>query len=208
MVFSRFFDWMAEMFGLRKNVSLGIYGEVNVGKTTLANKISMDWAGEKVGKTSRIPHETRKVQKKEKVVVPLKGRKKLVMNLLDMPGLATKIDYKDFMKYKMKRRKAKKRAKEATAGVIEAIKYLDNVDTVLAVMDSTKDPYTQVNLTLLGNLEAKGIPVIIVANKTDKKRAKPKRIKQAFPEYPVVPVSALKGKNLNKLYEAISKHGK
>ena len=208
MVFSRFFDWMAEMFGLRKNISLGIYGEVNVGKTTLANRISMDWAGEKVGKTSRIPHETRKVQKKEKVVVPLKGRKKLVMNLLDMPGLATKIDYKDFMKYKIKRKTAKKRAKEATAGVIEAIKYLDNVDTVLAVMDSTKDPYTQVNLTLLGNLEAKGIPVIIVANKTDMKRSKPKRIKQAFPEYPVVPVSALKGKNLDKLYEAIGKHGK
>jgi 50S ribosomal subunit-associated GTPase HflX len=108
----------------------------------------------------------------------------------------------------MKRRKAKRRAKEATAGVIEAIKYLDNVDTVLAVMDSSKDPYTQVNLTLLGNLEAKGIPVIIVANKTDKKRSNPKRIKQAFPEYPVVPVSALKGKNLNKLYEAIGKHGK
>ena len=208
MVFSRFFDWMAELFGLRKNMTLGIYGEVNVGKTTLANRISKDWTGETMGKVSRIPHETRSVQKKEKVEIPLGKRKKLIINLLDMPGLATKIDYKDFMKYKMKRKSAKKRAKEATAGVIEAIRYLDNVDTVLAVMDSSKDPYTQVNLTLLGNLEAKGIPVIIVANKTDKKRAKPKRIKQAFPEYPVVPISALKGKDIDKLYEAISRHGK
>jgi len=85
---------------------------------------------------------------------------------------------------------------------------LDNVDTVLAVMDSTKDPYTQVNLTLLGNLEAKGIPVIIVANKTDLKRANVKRIKSAFPEYPVVSISALKGKGIDNLYEAIGKHGK
>jgi predicted GTPase len=167
----------------------------------------MDWTGEKVGVTSRIPHETRTVQKKEKVVVPM-GRRKLVLNLLDMPGLATKVDYRQFMKYGIKRNAAKKRAKEATKGVIEAIKWLDNVDTVLAVMDSTKDPLTQVNLTLLGNLEAKGIPVIIVANKTDLKNAKIRRIKDAFPDYPVVPVSALKGNNINNLYEAISKYGK
>ena len=186
---------------------MGIYGSVNVGKTTLANRISMDWTGEKVGKTSRIPHETREVQKKERVEIPL-GRKKLVINLLDMPGIATKVDYKQFMKYGIKRKTAKKRAKEATVGVIEAIKWLDNVDTVLAVMDATKDPLTQINLTLLGNLEARGIPVIIVANKTDLKRAKPKRIKDAFPEYPVVPISALRGGDINKLYEAIGKHGK
>ncbi len=208
MVFIRFFDWLSTMLGLRRNVTLGIYGEVNVGKTTLANKISMDWAGEKIGKVSRIPHETRTIQKKEKVEMSLNKRRKLMINLLDMPGLATKVDYKQFMKYGMKRKSAKTRAKEATKGVIEAIKWLDNVDTVLAVMDSTKDPYTQVNLTLLGNLEAKGIPVIIVANKTDLKSAKIKRIEEAFPDYPVVPVSALKGNNIKDLYEAIGKHAK
>jgi GTPase len=155
-----------------------------------------------------VPHETRTVSKKERVVVPLKRGKKLVLNLLDMPGLATQIDYKQFTKYGIKAGEAKKRAKEATAGVIEAIKWLDNVDTVLAVMDSTKDPLTQVNLTLLGNLEAKGIPVIIVANKIDSKSANPKRIREAFPDYPVVAISALKGKNIDNLYEAISKHAK
>lgn len=207
MVFVRFFDWLGGLLGLRRDITLGIYGSVNVGKTTLANRISMDWTGEKVGKTSRIPHETREVQKKERVEIPL-GRKKLVINLLDMPGIATKVDYKQFMKYGIKRKSAKKRAKEATVGVIEAIKWLDNVDTVLAVMDATKDPLTQINLTLLGNLEARGIPVIIVANKTDLKRAKPRRIKDAFPEYPVVPISALRGRDIKKLYEAIGKHGK
>ncbi len=203
MAFIRFFDWMAEFFGLRKKITLGIYGEVNVGKTTLANKISKDWTGEEMGSVSKIPHETRAVHKKEKVVVPLAGRKKLMMNLIDMPGLSTKVDYKDFVKFGMKRNLAKKRAKEATKGVIEAIKWLDNVDTVLAVMDSTRDPLTQVNLTLMGNLEAKGIPVIIVANKIDMKNSSIKRIKEAFPEYTVVPISALKGKNIDKLYEAI-----
>jgi len=208
MVFVKFFDWLSGLLGFRKKIALGVYGEVNVGKTTLANKISLDWAGEEVGIVSKIPHETRTIQKKEKVVIPLNGRKKIVLNLLDMPGLATKVDYKQFMKYGIKRNAAKKRAKEATKGVIEAIKWLDNVDTVLAVMDATRDPLTQVNLTLLGNLEAKGIPVIIVANKIDKKRANPKRIRSAFPEYPVIPISALKGKNIDKLYKAIGEHGK
>ena len=207
MIFDRFYDWLLGLFGLRKNVRLGIYGAVNVGKTTLANRISVDWTGEEVGKVSVIPHETRFVQKKERVQIKL-NRKKLLMNILDMPGIATKIDYRIFMKYGMKRKDAKKRAKEATEGVIEAIKWLDNVDTVLAVMDATKDPLTQVNIILLGNLEAKKIPVIIVANKTDLKRAKPKRIRDAFPQYPVVEISALKGKNMDKLYDAIGKYSR
>jgi len=207
MIFDRFYDWLLGLFGLRKNVRLGIYGAVNVGKTTLANRISVDWTGEEVGKVSVIPHETRFVQKKERVQIKL-NRKRLLMNILDMPGIATKIDYRIFMKYGMKRKDAKKRAKEATEGVIEAIKWLDNVDTVLAVMDATKDPLTQVNIILLGNLEAKKIPVIIVANKTDLKRAKPKRIRDAFPQYPVVEISALKGKNMDKLYDAIGKYSR
>lgn len=202
-----FVDWFCNVFGLRRTIRLGIYGSVNVGKTTLANKISMDWTGEEVGKASEIPHETRFVQKKEKVEIR-HGRKKLNINLLDMPGLATKIDYKEFRKYGIVGKKAKQRAKEATDGVIEAIKWLNNVDTVLAVMDATEDPLTQVNITLLGNLEAKNIPVIIVANKVDKKNADPGAIQEAFPQYPVVGVSALKGNNINNLYEAIAKHAR
>jgi len=202
-----FVNWFYNIFGLRRDIRLGIYGSVNVGKTTLANKISKDWTGEEVGKVSEIPHETRFVQKKEKIEIK-HGRKKLNINLLDMPGLATKIDYKDFRKYGIRGKKAKQRAKEATDGVIEAIKWLNNVDTVLAVMDATEDPLTQVNITLLGNLEARNIPVIIVANKIDKKRSNPKAIQDAFPQYPVVELSALKGTNIDNLYEAIAKHSR
>ncbi|MEM5790952.1 MAG: Era-like GTP-binding protein [Candidatus Aenigmatarchaeota archaeon] len=205
-MFRGFLNWLRDIFGLRKNIKLGIYGDVNVGKTTLANRISLDWTGEEVGKVSEIPHETRVVQKKEKIEIRLKNNKKIFLNILDMPGLATKIDYRNFLKYGLSTKEAKKRAREATEGVIEAIKWLKNVDAVLAVMDATKDPLTQVNITLLGNLEARKIPVIIVANKVDLKKAKPKRIKECFPQYPVVPVSALTGKNIDQLYEAIGNY--
>jgi len=207
MVFGRIINWIRNYFRLKNDIRLGIYGCTNVGKTTLANKMSLSFTGEELGKVSKIPHETRFVQKKEKVILESNG-KKISLNIIDMPGLATKIDYRKFLKYKIKKRDAKKRAQEATQGIIEAIKWLNNVDTVLAVMDSTKDPLTQVNITLLGNLEAKNIPVILVANKTDLKKSNPDQIREAFPQYPVVDISALKGHNLDQLYEAIIKHAR
>ena len=207
MVFKGFMNWLRNLFFLRQDISIGIYGCTNVGKTTLANRIAMDWTGEEIGKASRIPHETRTVQKKEKIQIESNG-KKLRINILDMPGLATKIDYRKFLRYGIKKKAARLRAKEATQGVVEAIKWLNHVDTVLAVMDATKDPLTQVNITLLGNLEAKGIPVILVANKIDMKKAKPSNIKEAFPQYPLVEISALNGKNIDQLYSAITKHAR
>ncbi|HEX54512.1 MAG: GTP-binding protein [Candidatus Altiarchaeales archaeon] len=203
----RFVNWIRKIFSRRRVIRLGLYGPPNAGKTTLANKIAIDWTGEPVGRVSEVPHETREVQKKERVVVQV-GNKKLIMNLLDMPGIATKIDYEEFMKYGLSKKEAQKRAKEATRGVIEAIKWLENVDTALVVMDSTKDPYTQVNITIIGNLEARDIPVIIVANKIDLKDAKPELIREAFPQHPVVEISGLTGKNIDLLYEAIAKYSR
>ena len=205
--FRRLLRFFSNLFGRRKIISLGLYGPPNSGKTTLANKISMDWTGEPVGKVSEIPHETREVQKKEKIIL-LVNKKKITMNLLDMPGIATKIDYEEFVKHGMNKKEAQQRAKEATKGVIEAIKWLENVDVALVVMDSTLDPYTQVNITIIGNLEARNIPVVIVANKIDLKDANPKQIKEAFPQHTVVGISALTGKNVNKLYNVIAKHSK
>jgi len=265
------------MFGRSKSIRLGIYGEPNTGKTTLANKICMDWVGEPMGRVSEIPHETRTIQKKEKVEVKI-GRRKLNLNLLDMPGLATRVDYQEFMKFalsptpetlnteqllkslktnelkiisgakklpatgkkatlvsrldealekqellelidqlslkpnlkakKIKPTDARKRAKEATEGIIEAIKWLDKVDTVLVMLDSTRDPYTQVNLMLIGNLRMKKIPIVIVANKTDLPNSNISQIEEAFPEHPVVPISALMGDNLEALYSTIANQSK
>ena len=195
------------MLGSKKLIRLGLYGPPNAGKTTLANKISVDWAGEPLGSVSEIPHETREVQKKERVIVRANG-KEIQMNLLDMPGIATKVDYEEFMEHGMSAEEARNRAKEATKGVIEAIKWLEHVDTALVIMDSSQDPYTQVNITIIGNLEARGIPVILVANKIDLLDSKPEWIEEAFPQHPVVKISGLKGDNINDLYSAIAKHSR
>ncbi len=203
--FKKHFKKILKFLKRKKQIQLGFYGSVNAGKTTLANKISMDWLGKEVGKVSEIPHETREVQKIENVVVDTNNGS-LRMNIVDMPGIATQVDFKSFKKYGMNKEEARERAKEATKGVIEAIKWLDNVDAVLVVMDSAKDPYTQVNVTIIGNLEARGIPAIIVANKIDLPKAKPANIENAFPQHVVVPISAMKGKNLDKLYAAIEEH--
>jgi len=100
---------------------------------------------------------------------------------------------------------AKNRAKEATEGVIEAIKWLENIDGVLLVMDSTQDPFTQVNVTILGNLEARNLPVLIAANKIDMEDSSPATLKSAFPQHPVIPISALTGYNSDTLYGTMVK---
>ncbi len=192
------------MFAVKKHVKLGFYGPPNSGKTTLANRICKDWTGEEIGKTSKIPHETREIQIKEKVEIDFNG-KKLTFKLVDTPGIATRIDYEDFLHFGLKTKEAKRRAKEATRGVIESIKWLDDMDAVIVVLDSTKNPYTQVNITIIGNLVARKIPVIIAANKVDlrKARSKIKKIEAAFPEYEVIPISAKKGKNMEEFYESL-----
>ena len=195
-------NFFKSLFGKKKLVKLGIYGPVNAGKTTIANKICKDWVGEELGTVSKIPHETREIQMKEKVKVKVDS-KELDFNIIDTPGIATKIDYEDFLKYKLTEKEAKKRAKEATKGVIEAIKWLENVDCVLVILDSSENPYSQVNITIIGNLAARNIPVLIVANKVDLKKSNIKRIESAFPQYNVVGVSALTGQNMEDFYQSL-----
>ena len=194
----------SNIFKNKKDIKLGFYGPPNAGKTSLANRICKDFTGEEIGKVSKIPHETRNVQFKEKVEIDYKG-KKMIFKMIDTPGIATKIDYENFLKYKLKKKEAKNRAKEATQGVIESIKWIDDMDIVVIVLDSTENPYNQVNITIIGNLVAKKIPVLIVANKIDLKKADLKKIGSAFPEYNTVGISAKYGTNLEEFYESIFK---
>lgn len=194
--------WLKKMLGKKKELNLGIYGSPNVGKTTLANRICVELAGEPVGTVSPIPHETRAVQKKSKVLLRLDGFS-LTMSLLDMPGIAVKVDYRDFLEYGLSKEEAQKRAREATRGVVEAVRHLDKVDAAIFMIDSTEDPYTQVNITILGNIEARKIPIIIVANKIDLPNANVRRVREAFPGYDFVEVSAITGENLKGLYREI-----
>ena len=200
LVSSLFGAW----FRGKKKIKLGLYGPPNGGKTTLANRICEDWLGETIGVTSSVRHETREIQIKEEVVIKSKG-KELRFSLVDTPGIATKIDYEEFIKAGLNAKDAKKRAKEATKGVIDAIKWLDDMDAVIVVLDSTVDPYTQVNITIIGNLQARNIPVLLVANKIDLKKSDVKKVEAAFPQYTLVEISAKKGTNIDKFYESLFK---
>ncbi len=197
----------SNIFKRKRELKLGFYGPPNVGKTSLANRICKDFTGEEIGSVSKVPHETRNIQFKEKVEIGYKG-KKMTFKMIDTPGISTKIDYEDFLKFKMKKKDAKNRAKEATQGVVESIKWLDDMDIVVIVLDATQNPYNQVNITIIGNLVARKIPVLIVANKVDLKRANMKKVESAFPEYEVVGISARYGKNLEEFYESIFKLAK
>lgn len=202
MVIKEFFNVFFSMFKRKRLVRLGFYGPVNAGKTSLANRISKDFTGEELGAVSKIPHETREIHIKEKVKIK-KGNKELDFNLIDTPGIATKIDYTDFLKHGLSAKESKERAREATQGVIEAIKWLENVDCVLVVLDSTENPYNQVNITIIGNLAARKIPVLIIGNKIDVKKSSIKRIESAFPQYKVVGLSALTGNGMEEFYNEL-----
>jgi small GTP-binding protein len=192
------------LFGRKESIKLGFYGPPNAGKTSLANRICKDWTGEDLGVVSKIPHETRHVQFKEKVEIDYKG-KKLTFKMVDTPGIATRIDYEDFLKHGLRKKEAKKRAKEATQGIIESIQWLDDMDAVVVVLDATENPYSQVNITIIGNLVARKIPLLIVANKIDLHKADIKRVESSFPEYEVVGISAKEGLNMEEFYESIFK---
>lgn len=191
-----------DLFKRKRHIKLGLYGPPNGGKTTLANRICQDWLGQDMGKVSHIPHETREIQIKEQIHIKSNG-KELSFNLVDTPGIATRIDYEDFIKHGLKEAAAKKRAREATKGVIDAIKWLDEMDVVIVVLDSALDPYSQVNITIIGNLEARKIPVLIVANKVDLKKSNLKKVQAAFPQYAVVGISAKYGNNIEEFYESL-----
>jgi GTP-binding protein Era len=199
------FSSMFKKMFKKKIARIGIYGPPNAGKTTLANRIIRDWTGDAMGAVSTIPHETRRARRREGVTIESNGSK-VTLDIVDTPGLATKIDFHEFMAHGLKEDEAKRRAKEATEGIIEAVKWLDDLDGVILVMDATEDPFTQVNVTVIGNMEARKLPLLIAANKIDLPESSPAMIRSAFPQHPLVPISALEGQNIDTLYEEIAGH--
>lgn len=195
------------IFKRKEHIKIGFYGPPNSGKTSLANRLCKDWTGEEIGTVSKVPHETRHVQFKEKVDISYKG-KTLTFKLVDTPGIATKIDYEEFLTHGVKKSDAKKRAKEATQGIIESIQWLDDMDAVVVVLDSSENPYSQVNITIIGNLIARKIPILIVANKIDLKKSDIKKVEAAFPDYDIVGISAKDGLNMDEFYESLFKLSK
>jgi GTPase len=196
--FSRFLS----VFFRKRRSRIGIYGPPNAGKTTLANRIARDWTGEEVGAVSEIPHETRRALRKKDICITGSNGNTITIDIVDTPGVTTKIDYKEFLEYGVERDQAIVRAREATEGVAEAMHWLrEDIDGVIYMLDATQDPFMQVNIMMIGIIESRHLPVIIVANKIDLPDASPQRIRGAFPQHPVVQVSSTEGKNIEELYE-------
>lgn len=199
---SKILNWLRGLFNGKKELCIGIYGLPNAGKTTLANRISMDLVGEQMGSVSPVPHETRVTRNRNGLELRVNG-KKLKMSLLDMPGIAEKVDYHDFLAYEIAVETAQERAREATKGIIEAVKWLEKIDAAILVMDSGAEPEAQVNGIILSKLEARNVPTIIVANKVDLPNSNAGKVRYAFQNHDVIEVSALTGKNTMQLYEAM-----
>lgn len=189
-------------FFRKKRSRIGIYGPPNAGKTTLANRIARDWTGDTVGPVSEIPHETRRAVRKTDITMTGSNGSSITIDIVDTPGVTTKIDYKEFLEYGVGKDDAITRAREATEGVAEAMHWLrEDIDGVIYMLDSTEDPFMQVNIMMVGIIESRNLPVIIAANKIDLPDASAGRIKSAFPQHPVIPISCLDGKNIEELYE-------
>jgi len=185
---------------------IGIYGPPNAGKTTLANRIARDWTGDAIGPESAIPHETRRARRKENVEIERNG-KSVTIDVVDTPGVATKVDYEEFLDHDMEKEEAVRRSREATEGVAEAMHWLrEDVDGVIYVLDSTNDPFTQVNTMLIGIIESRDLPVLILANKIDLEESNIQRIENAFPQHETIPSSALEGENMDEVYTKIAEY--
>jgi small GTP-binding protein len=201
------FSSFLSRFFKKKRTRIGIYGPPNAGKTTLANRIARDWTGDAVGPVSEIPHETRRARRKEDILISGANGATLTIDIVDTPGVTTRIDYHEFLEFGLDKDEAVIRAREATEGVAEAMHWLrEDIDGVIYMLDSTLDPFMQVNIMMVGIIESRKLPVIIVANKIDLPQASPARIRSAFPQHPVIPVSGLDGKNVEDLYETMIEH--
>ncbi len=195
-----------KLFSSEEPKRIGIYGPPNAGKTTLANRIARDWTGDAVGPESHVPHETRRARRKENVEIERDGRK-VTIDIVDTPGVTTKVDYEEFLEHDMEKEDAVRRSREATEGVAEAMHWLrEDVDGVIYVLDSSTDPFTQVNTMLIGIIESQDLPVLILANKTDLEGSSVQRIRNAYPQHETIPLSALEGDNMDEVYTKIAEY--
>jgi GTPase Era involved in 16S rRNA processing len=204
--------WLNIFSGESSPGNIGIYGPPNGGKTTLTNRIVSESTDKEdiadlKGSASSVAHETREAEKREQIPIEHDGDR-VVIDIVDTPGISTKVDYKEFLddeNFDGSEEEARDRSREATKGVQDAIKWLKNdVDGVIYVIDSTEDPYTQVNTMIRGVISAESIPAVVLANKIDRDDSNVQRVENAFPDYEVIPVSALEGDNMENVYEAIA----
>ena len=166
-----------------KSGFVAIVGRPNVGKSTLMNHL----LGQKLSITSRKPQTTRHK------IVGIDSREKSQAVFVDTPGM-----------HKKEVRAINKMMNRAASSVLR------DVNLVLFVVDAQK--WTQNDELVLEKLKNAEMPVILVINKLDtfenKNQALPIIQERAklmnFAE--IVPVSALRGANLDHLRDTIERY--
>ena len=159
---------------------VSIVGRPNVGKSTLLNHI----LGQKLAITSRKPQTTRHR------MLGIVSRDKVQAIYVDTPGIHGE-ERKAINRYMNK----------------AATSALKDVDVVLFVVDGLK--WAPDDELVLTKLQKVNVPVLLVINKVDTIEDKAallphiEQLSQRLPFVAVVPVSALKGHNLDKLHEAV-----
>lgn len=204
-IISRLRQSVSEFFGGSEIEKVGVYGPPNAGKTTFTKQLIEDWTEQQTDdlSASEVPHETRKAEKRQVDMTTEHGT--VSFEIVDTPGVSTSVNYEEFVKHDIDKEKAVQRSQEATEGVAEAMHWLrEDIEGVVYVIDSTEDPFTQVNTMLVGLIESRDLPVVILANKKDKEDANTERVRNAFPQHPTVPVSALNGDNMEAAYSQIT----
>lgn len=168
------------MVAAYKSGFVGILGRPNVGKSTLLNTL----CGEKLAIISAKPQTTR-----NRILGVLHGSGFQVV-FLDTPGMH---EFGKALNRYMRR-------------VIEGV--VKDVDTVIYMVDATREQGREDALALDLIPAGTGKPVILVVNKMDqagerKTGERVKLLEDAYPFSGIFPVSALKGTGVNHLREQI-----
>ncbi|MGR9073795.1 MAG: GTPase Era [Gammaproteobacteria bacterium] len=159
---------------------VALIGRPNVGKSTLMNRL----LGQKISITSRKPQTTRHR------ILGIKTGEKGQAVFVDTPGMHEGEG------------KALNRYLNRTAETS-----LMGVDAVVWLIDGLK--WHEYDEVIIRKLKRSGLPVILAVNKVDRIGDKKKLLpffadaKKRFPFKSIIPVSALKGKNLDLLEQEI-----
>lgn len=159
---------------------MALIGQPNVGKSTLMNH----FIGQKISITSRRPHTTRHR------INGIKTTASAQIIFVDSPGM-DRVE-----------RRAMNRYLNRTANMS-----LVGVDVVVWVKDSLN--WQSFDQEIIKKLENARVPVILAINKIDRIKDKAALLpflhnaKSKFPFHALVPISALKKRNINQLEEQI-----
>lgn len=162
---------------------VAIVGRPNVGKSTLMNHM----LGQKLSITSRKPQTTRHR------IHGILTDERMQIVFVDTPG----IHAKEIKAINERMNKA-------------AVSALSDVDLVLFVVDGLQ--WKGDDLLTLEKLAATNLPVVLVINKTDTIKEKDKLLpliaeyQESFEFVDIIPVSALRGQNLDRLQAVIGEY--